>query len=117
MAMTTEARKRVFKRWAIAIAFVGLILMPGVHLLLTWLNDDVPQILTSTLVANDISGLERTSIEGTWIPGSNAEAVQSIQDMLRFAETRDLAVSIAGARHRQGGHTIAPGGIQLDLGA
>ncbi|MFT5430152.1 MAG: hypothetical protein ACI9OJ_000825 [Myxococcota bacterium] len=43
MAMTTEARKRVFKRWAIGIAVVGLIAMPGVHLLLTWLDDEATE--------------------------------------------------------------------------
>ena len=51
------------------------------------------------------------------VPADLPGAIREIRATLKRARREGVHVSIAGARHSQGGHTIAPGGLQLDLSA
>jgi FAD/FMN-containing dehydrogenase len=66
--------------------------------------------------ANDASHLEETSVAQTWeIPDDEAAAEAQLAALLQYARTNHLKISIAGARHSMGGHTIYPGGIVIDM--
>ncbi len=66
--------------------------------------------------ADDASRLERTEVAEVWdVPAAPAEAEAQMRALLRRARAQALRVSIAGARHSMGGHTIYPGGIVLNM--
>lgn len=66
---------------------------------------------------DDASHLERAAVaDVTSIGGSTEEVIVLVESALALARDRGWPISIAGARHTMGGHTIAPGGMTLDLG-
>ncbi len=65
---------------------------------------------------NDASRLNETAVREVWkIPGSTPEAEEQLRSLLKRAHMDKHPVSIAGARHSMGGHTIAPDGIVIDM--
>jgi FAD/FMN-containing dehydrogenase len=65
---------------------------------------------------NDASHLDETSIAKIWkIPDDEAAAEKQLAELLRYAQTNHLKISIAGARHSMGGHAIYPNGIVIDM--
>lgn len=49
------------------------------------------------------------------MPGSKSEIEAHLKSILKYAREKHLKISIAGARHSMGGHTIYPGGIALNM--
>ncbi|MBN9523391.1 FAD-binding oxidoreductase [bacterium] len=73
--------------------------------------DDIPPGF-----ADDASRLNLTKVTEVWpVPADPARAEDQLRDLLRRAQARNLPVSVAGARHSMGGHTIAPGGVVIDM--
>src|SRR5438046_6537118 len=71
---------------------------------------------SSPSVVDDASRLNRTNVaEILKVPADPAEAEQQLREVLRRARAKRLKVSIAGAGHSMGGHTIYPGGIVLNM--
>jgi FAD/FMN-containing dehydrogenase len=69
-----------------------------------------------TVTVDDASRLNRTEVkEIRVIPENPDEAEKQLQLILARAHRDRIKVSIAGARHTMGGHTIAPGGIVIDM--
>jgi FAD/FMN-containing dehydrogenase len=65
---------------------------------------------------DDASRLNLTAVAETWqIPVDHADPEQQLADLIERALKENLKVSIAGARHSMGGHTIYPGGIAVDM--
>jgi FAD/FMN-containing dehydrogenase len=89
---------------------------PLVHLALTTAHDTDGRSPVPAGHADDASGLSLTAVaEVVPVDADPARAERQLVELLRTARARGLRVSIAGARHSMGGHTIAPGGVQLDL--
>lgn len=66
--------------------------------------------------ADDISRLNATPIDSVVrVVNDTDSAIAQLRDLLTYARGRGLPVSIAGARHSMGGHTIAPNGVQIDM--
>ncbi|MFP6685450.1 MAG: FAD-binding oxidoreductase, partial [Polyangiaceae bacterium] len=63
---------------------------------------------------DDASRLNRTKVEQI-VQVSPDRAEAQLQELLQIARKKNLKIAIAGARHSQGGHTIYPGGIALDM--
>ncbi len=64
----------------------------------------------------DVSGLEDTAVRGIHvIPLEHEAAVSALRELLDQAAEQDLQVSIAGARHSMGGHTVIPDGLVADM--
>ncbi len=60
--------------------------------------------------------MNRTKMSAVWeIPKDREEAERQLAELLKKAADEGLKVSIAGARHSMGGHTIYPGGIAIDM--
>jgi FAD/FMN-containing dehydrogenase len=67
---------------------------------------------------DDASRLNQTPVaEVVRAASDRAQAEAQIAQLLARAREQKLPVSIAGARHSMGGHTIYPGGIALDMTA
>jgi len=81
-----------------------------------WLADrPVPHFLPPSHV-DDASRLNSTQVAEVWpVPGDPAAAEIQLRDLLRRARDERLSVSIAGASHSMGGHTIAADGIVLKM--
>jgi FAD/FMN-containing dehydrogenase len=65
---------------------------------------------------DDASRLNRTKVaEVREIPLDGKDPEQQLATLLARARTQGLRVSVAGARHSMGGHTIYPGGIAINM--
>jgi len=106
--------------------FLGLALF--FLLLLVWLAhpvfdliktawNDRDEITPSPLgKIDDASRLDETSVAKIWkIPADPKAAEKQLAELLQFARTNHLKISIAGARHSMGGHVIYPDGIVIDM--
>ena len=88
---------------------------PALHVARAWLRDGSGEVPLPEGVVDDASHLESTHVrEVVAIEGTTDEAIERIRTALARSEGAPL--SIEGARHTMGGHTIAPGGVVLDLG-
>jgi FAD/FMN-containing dehydrogenase len=66
--------------------------------------------------ANDASRLEETPVAEIWkIPDGEDAAEAQLAELIEYVRANHLKISIAGARHSMGGHTIYPGGIVIDM--
>ncbi len=65
---------------------------------------------------DDASRMNQTAVAEIWqIPREKEDAEQQLAELLQRARAEGLRVSISGARHSMGGHTIYPGGITVDM--
>ncbi len=65
---------------------------------------------------DDASRLDETAVAKIWtIPDDDAAAEKQLAELLEYARTNHLKISIAGARHSMGGHTIYPNGVVIDM--
>lgn len=67
-------------------------------------------------VSNDASGLNQTQVDRIVDVADNPEQMrQQIRALLDHAQRHKLKISLAGARHSMGGHTISAQGIVLNM--
>ena len=103
--------------WLLGLLIALLLLsVPTFHILKTkWCENDnalkIPNGYT-----NDASQLNLTKVD-TIIKGPNdkKEIQNQLKNILKYAKENNLKISIAGARHSMGGHTIYPNGIVLNM--
>jgi len=70
-----------------------------------------PRPPSGTTVINDVSCLNPTSVSGI----VEVQSEEDVRRALESARAHGVKVSIAGARHSQGGHAFANGSIVLDM--
>jgi FAD/FMN-containing dehydrogenase len=100
----------------ILIVVGAVIGRPLVHLAFTALNDRHDLKPVPAGYGNDASKMSQTAINQTVdIPSDPVQAENQIRTLLKKARQENLKVSIAGARHSMGGHTLYPGGIVLNM--
>lgn len=93
---------------------LAIVARPAWHLFSVAWSDVDERVALPDGVIDDASRLNRTDVVEVWpVPDDDAEA--QIAALLARARRDRLPVSIAGARHSMGGHTIAPDGIVLDM--
>ncbi|MFZ4929649.1 FAD-binding oxidoreductase [Chryseobacterium sp. Mn2064] len=98
------------------IASIIFISIPIIHILKTkWSESDrkneIPKGYT-----NDASQLNLTKIDTLIkVPSSKADIESQLQQILQYAKEKHLKISIAGAQHSMGGHSIYPNGILLNM--
>src|SRR5215469_1301115 len=89
---------------------------PILHLARTAWHDRNQISPVPTGRTDDASRLDETAVAETWkIPDDDAAAEKQLATLLEYARTNHLKISIAGARHSMGGHTIYPNGIVIDM--
>lgn len=116
--------KAKFNIGKIILAGLGLIFLliaillahPVFHIVKTIRNDRNEVTPPRKGMADDASRLNLTNVAQIWDIPTNREAAEAqLAALLRLARTNHLKVSIAGARHSMGGHTIYPSGIVIDM--
>jgi FAD/FMN-containing dehydrogenase len=81
-----------------------------------WLHDRPVSDNLPPGYVDDMSRLNKTHVAEVWdVAADPAEAEQQLRDLLLRARRDRLRVSIAGARHSMGGHTICPEGVYLNM--
>jgi FAD/FMN-containing dehydrogenase len=116
--MIAKKRKRAtLTVLASALLFVASLLAPvNMHLAsMAYAQANDPDGAPSVYV-DDASRLNRTKVAGVReIPVDGKGPEQQLATLLAKARTQGLPVSVAGARHSMGGHTIYPGGIAISM--
>lgn len=106
-------------RAAISMAVVFLAVLigrPVIHLTMAAWNDGDDRTATPPGFVDDASRMNQTRIAEVWeVPPNGGDAERQLAALLKRARRDGLKVSIAGARHSMGGHTIFPGGIAVDM--
>ncbi len=102
------------------LSFLAVLLLifgrAALHLTRTALTDRSDRRPIPAGSADDASRLEEAAVERIVdIPSDPADAERQLVDLVRSARARGVRLSIAGARHSQGGHTVAPGGLVLNM--
>jgi FAD/FMN-containing dehydrogenase len=103
--------------WIIGLLTVIIFLsIPTFHILKTkWTESDKTQTIPNGYT-NDASQLNLTKVDTIiQVPNDKKEIESQLKDILKFAKENNLKISIAGARHSMGGHTIYPNGIVLNM--
>lgn len=109
------------RRWLLGILVVFLLLAiflgrPAFHLARAWLGDKDETTPPPAGFVDDASRLNETEVAEVWdIPGDIDQAEQQLKDLLQRAREKGLPVAIAGSKHTQGGHTISPKGIVVNM--
>lgn len=98
------------------VAIVIFISIPIIHVLRTkWSESDFKNEIPKGYT-NDASQLNLTKIDTLIkVPSSKPEIENQIRQILKYAKEKNLKISIAGAQHSMGGHTIYPNGILLNM--
>jgi FAD/FMN-containing dehydrogenase len=101
---------------AVVVLLIIVFARPVAHLLTTYSGDrDQRESLPAGFV-DDASRLNKTKVAEVHRLDVDAEDPEGqLVALLEAARSRGQRVSIAGARHSMGGHTISPGGIALDM--
>jgi FAD/FMN-containing dehydrogenase len=110
-------RRRRWLRWSLRAAgllllvALALIARPAFVLTRAWLRDGAAAPEPPPGHADDASRLNSTAVREV----VDVEAEGALREVLARARRDRLKVSIAGARHTMGGHTIAAGGVVLNM--
>lgn len=90
--------------------------IPTFHILkIKWNEGDKTQKIPKGYT-NDASQLNLTKVDTIIeVPNNKLEIERQLKDILKYAKENKLKISIAGARHSMGGHTIYPNGIVLNM--
>jgi len=96
------------------VALLALTLGPPLaHLTSTALDDRDSFAPVAAGMADDVSHMNATPIRESWPMPTEAES--QLVALLARARREQLAVTLAGARHSMGGHSIAANGIVIDM--
>ncbi len=114
--------RRIRPRWALwtagflGIASVVALTAPTYLWTRAWLLDRPSTSELPPQHVDDASRLNQTRVAEVWpVPAEPGAAEDQLRELLARARRDKLPVSIAGARHSMGGHTISPDGIVLDM--
>ena len=107
-------KKHIF--YLLALGLVVFISIPVFHLVKTYLNEDSIEVETPKGYINDASGLSLTKVDSIIdVPNSKDEIINQLREVLEYSKTNKIPISIAGAKHSMGGHTMYPNGIVLNM--
>lgn len=113
----SKRRSRLIAIAAIALLVaIAFLFRPVAYLLWTASRDGngKPELPPGQI--DDASRLNQTEVAEVWdVPIDAANPEEQLAGLLARAKAEGRRVSIAGARHSMGGHTIYPGGISINM--
>ncbi|MCD1116386.1 FAD-binding oxidoreductase [Chryseobacterium turcicum] len=107
------------KKYLFIIGIVTVLIflaVPVIHILKTkWKEQDI-KTETPKGFTNDASQLNLTEIDTLIaVPKAKSEIISQLKQVIQYAREKNLKISIAGAQHSMGGHSIYPKGILLNM--
>lgn len=108
-------KKKYFLISGIVLILI-FIAIPVIHVLRTkWSESDIRNEIPVGFT-NDASQLNLTKIDTLIkVPDSKPAIENQLRQIIEYAREKNLKISIAGAQHSMGGHTIYPNGILLNM--
>lgn len=101
---------------SISILLIALLSIPFAHVLRTKLAETQNIQYIAAGYRNDASQLNLTKVRKLVDVASTPKEIQNqLLTLLKYAKKHHLKVSIAGATHSMGGHTIYPDGISINM--
>lgn len=103
--------------WIIGLlTVISFLSIPTLHILKTKWNEIDKTKTIPNGYTNDASQLNLTKVDTIIkVPKDKKEIEKQLKEILKYAKENKLKISIAGARHSMGGHTIYPNGIVLNM--
>ena len=117
----TPPRRRLRRILQLAVAAIILVFLivagpPVVFLGMVWLRDQGPEVAEPESGKGDYGRFDRnTPGEVVAVPADPKEAEKQLSALVARAGREKLKISVSGAKHSMGGHTLYPGGIALDM--
>ena len=110
-----QRRKTQIILLILALGLVAFLAQPTVHFIKMISRDGEPMRGLASGRVDDASRLNQTQVSEVWhIPVDEEYPEAQLAELLERARKDGSKVSIAGARHSMGGHTIYPGGIVIN---
>ena len=107
------------KRYLMIVTMATLLIflaIPVVHLVKTKLNETSQKRTIPRGFTDDESHLNLTKIDTLLkVPANTEEMINQLRWVLAYAKQNKLKISIAGARHSMGGHTMSKNGIVINM--
>lgn len=103
--------------WLIgAVCLIFFLSIPTFHLLTTKWKETRTEVEVPQGYTNDASQLNLTKMDTIIaIPADKNQIEAQLKDIFKYAREKGLKVSISGAKHSMGGHTISPDGVLLNM--
>lgn len=113
--MIQQMKKNYF--WALGILIIVIFIsIPLIHVFRTQQNEDDVATAIPRGYTNDASQLNLTKVDTIiQVPNNKLAIEKQLRGVLKYATENQLRVSISGAQHSMGGHSIYPGGIVLNM--
>jgi hypothetical protein len=101
---------------ACVIILILLIARPAGYITYNWLKDVPADSTLQKGYANDASHLNKTAVDSIVKVAAEPEAaIKQLAALVQTAAAAGKKISIAGAQHSMGGHTIYPDGLLIDM--
>ena len=116
----SKRTRRTLRRVLLAMGLLSCAAMvrPSVHLARVAWRERTSTAHIAAGFADDASRMNATRIaDVVTLPASMTESELRLRSLLARANAEGLHVTVAGARHTMGGHTIYPVGIAVDMSA
>lgn len=112
-----KLKRPLFAILAVLLLVVaGFLAKPVSHLIRIAIHDGDDLVSPAPGYIDDASRLNETQIAEVFdVPVDSQNPEGQIAELLRRAQVNNLRVSVAGAKHSMGGHTIYPGGIVINM--
>jgi FAD/FMN-containing dehydrogenase len=110
--------RRFARRVLVAAVLVAaaLVAVPAGFVALRWVAEPRAQLADPAPGSNDFSRLSpNLPLRVVGVPNDAAAAELQICALVRHAAAHGEHVAVSGAQHSMGGHTLYPGGVELDM--
>ena len=107
-------KKHIF--YFLVLGLIVFISVPVFHLVNTYIKEDNVSHQIPNGYINDASGLSITKIDSIIdVPKSKGEIINQLKEIIEYSKRTKTPISIAGAKHSMGGHTMYPNGIVINM--
>lgn len=102
--------------YLLAIAILVYVSFIFFHLIKTYCKEDKIKPITPQGYTNDASRLNLTKVDTIIdVSGNRDSMINQLRAALKYSNQNKIPISIAGAKHSMGGHTMYPNGIQINM--
>lgn len=102
--------------YLVVLVVTIFISIPFIHISKTYFQEDDAKTKIPTGFTNDASQLNLTKVDSIFnLPRLEEESLEQLKYVFNYAKNKNIPISIAGAKHSMGGHTMYPNGVVLNM--